>query len=58
MVWIPQNVVDEIGQTAAREGVPRKTAIAAALWMFGTLSMNKKQIAIKQYLNYSGDEGA
>jgi hypothetical protein len=52
-VYIPRAIAELTGAAAGRAGVPRDTAICAALWMFGrNLSMAEKRDVINHYLQH------
>jgi hypothetical protein len=52
---LPPPIAEKVGLTAARQGVPRETAIAAALWVFSTLPMREKASIIQEYLERMGE---
>jgi hypothetical protein len=52
---LPLAVVAGVGPSAAGRGVPLETSIAAALWVFSTLSVGEKASIIREYLEQAGE---
>lgn len=49
-IHVPRQVAEEVGKAAARSGVCRTQAIAAALWVFSRLSLTERAAVIREYL--------
>jgi hypothetical protein len=52
---LPLAVAAQVGPSDPHRGVPLETSIAAALWVFSTLSVGEKASIIREYLERAGD---
>jgi hypothetical protein len=55
-IHISRDVASEVGKAAARSGVSRAQAIAAALWIFSRLSNSERAAIIREYVYGRMDE--
>ena len=58
-IHISRKVAEEVGKAAARSGVSRAQAIAAALWVFSRLTVAERAIVSREYIyEHTMDEPA